>query len=473
MEEYRLFALICLCLVRKISIDNYLSILGKLSPAFRLLSKEFVDYIRQQPIEYPSDFARHFKSFYADICVVQEIRMKDVVKELSTQLKEHKKLSDSNIKDAMRKELVNYAYNLIPQVSYDNEKNETSKLTGIKLIEDYAQMIHKLNNEDEDAIQNRLNIGSPDKVERFETALAIRAKEQSFNIKTRMPSLDKYLQGGLKNARIGLIFALPKRFKTTIVLNFACRAFLQGYNVVFVSLEMNVEDAKAKISQIKPLSTLWKTAEKKGYDNFFEVVYRAPHSFSPTDLERLIAELIGEYGKRPNLVIIDYVDIMRNPKEMGKNTEKRHVLNSLYYKLRSIVNKYNIALWTISQANRQATQTQKTQTQHIAEDFSKVAGVDYLISLSQHQNHRKNGFITMSFLESRWTDFSSMQADDILLFRENNSLIFKELTKEAEEKLLQQKVKQEREKAKPKSKKEQQEDNQKHLIELQKKQREE
>jgi len=429
MEEYKLFALIALALKHNIGVETYMPIFQKMTGEFSLLSYDFLSLTRLKGILNLSDFIKHFEDYYKDICEAQDYSLVETVYEIKKQFKIHRKLSKSTIHNTIRQELVNFLYTQIPKINYDNESTIESKEVGIKKMEEYLALIQELQNEEDFNTVSRLNIADETAVSSYETLQATINAEQQFSIRTGIPTLDKYLKGGLKNARIGLIFALPKRFKTTMALNLAIRAFAGGYNVVFISLEMNLEDAKAKISQIKSLQSMWRLREKKQYNNFFEIVYRPPHSFSTDDLQRYLNELVRE-GKRPNLILIDYVDIMRNP-DLGRGAEKRHMLNSLYYKLRGIVNKYNISLWTISQANRQATQSTKTKTEHIAEDFSKVAGVDYLISLSQQRLQKKQGFVTMSFLESRWTDWTDLDADDIVLYRKNGSLIFKELTPES------------------------------------------
>jgi len=52
-------------------------------------------------------------------------------------------------------------------------------------------------------------------------------------------------------------------------------------------------------------------------------------------------------GITPDLVIVDYADILR-----GIGTEKRHILENIYEDLRGLAGEYEVPIWTASQANR-------------------------------------------------------------------------------------------------------------------------
>jgi replicative DNA helicase len=83
-------------------------------------------------------------------------------------------------------------------------------------------------------------------------------------------------------------------------------------------------------------------------------------------------------GKKPDIVIVDYADLLR-----GHGTEKRHELEGIYEDLRGLAGEYEIPVWTASQANRSALEEDVIGAEKIAESYGKVMVADFVISLSR------------------------------------------------------------------------------------------
>jgi hypothetical protein len=84
-------------------------------------------------------------------------------------------------------------------------------------------------------------------------------------------------------------------------------------------------------------------------------------------------------GKKPDVVIVDYADLLRGPAK-----EKRHEeLEEIIEDLRGMAGEYGVPIWTASQANRSALEEDVIGAEKIAESYGKVMVADFVISLSR------------------------------------------------------------------------------------------
>jgi hypothetical protein len=82
----------------------------------------------------------------------------------------------------------------------------------------------------------------------------------------------------------------------------------------------------------------------------------------------------------------------------------------------------------VGQANRSATKQRKTDIEHIGEDFSQIAGVDYAMSASLTPMQKAAGLLSLFLLEGRWTDWAG-QKTELILQKKAGTLRFKEFKK--------------------------------------------
>lgn len=100
----------------------------------------------------------------------------------------------------------------------------------------------------------------------------------------------------------------------------------------------------------------------------------------------------------PDVVIIDYADILRPSNNAGK--EYRHQLNDIWLKLRWLARSRNIHVLTASQTNR-AGFSKDLSIEDIAEDMRKLAHVSSLFGLNQTKKEKQEGVIRVVDLLQR------------------------------------------------------------------------
>ena len=84
-------------------------------------------------------------------------------------------------------------------------------------------------------------------------------------------------------------------------------------------------------------------------------------------------------GKKPDVVIVDYADLLRGPSK-----EKRHEeLEEIIEDLRGMAGEYEVPVFTASQINRSGAEDDIITGTKIAGSFSKMMTADFVVSLAR------------------------------------------------------------------------------------------
>ena len=213
-------------------------------------------------------------------------------------------------------------------------------------------------------------------------------------IPTGIPHLDMALKGGLRRGELGVILAPPKRGKSLFLVNmgFGALTNVYGYNVVHYSLEMHEEEigeryddrlaGKAiKFKETDPHKYTEILKDKTGkfiFGNLFIKDY--PTRSAGVSTIRAHLSLLASQGFRPDLIIVDYGDIMKAERRL---TDMRHMQAGIYEDLRTLADDYYAAVWTGSQASKGALEKEVITIGDFAEAFEKAAIVDVALAFCE------------------------------------------------------------------------------------------
>lgn len=258
-------------------------------------------------------------------------------------------------------------------------------------------------------------------------SLAFLNREATDTFPTGIELLDRRNCGPARK-QLHLFIALPKRGKTWWLVHLGKQALLHRLHVVHVSLEMS----EARICQryAQTLLSVGKRRERRRRTRFeldelgrvsgldFASLSNRP-SFAdkqagkrvsrrmrrglrhrpdlyvkefPTgavtvrEIEGYLDALEATAGFRPDLLLVDYAD---NCKIDPKNY--RHELGRIYVDLRGLAVRRNIAVATASQSNRKGTSVGLITDEYVAEDYSKIATADVIITYNQTHAERALG----------------------------------------------------------------------------------
>ena len=147
------------------------------------------------------------------------------------------------------------------------------------------------------------------------------------------------------------------------LINVGANILLQKYNVLHISLEMSEEittqryDMRLLGLTKDDLKTDFNTSTKKLKELLSNhigklTVKRFPSStVTATDISTYMKRLENIKGFVPDVLVIDYADIMRSS---NKYNDRRFELDMIYQELRNIGVEFNIPVITATQLNRSA-----------------------------------------------------------------------------------------------------------------------
>lgn len=171
-------------------------------------------------------------------------------------------------------------------------------------------------------------------------------------IKTTIPCLDRYLDGGLGLQEMSLIIAEPEVGKTTLGCYVAAQAMNQGYDVLHVFFEDQQKDIKDR------------------YDHNVSTEYMGESYFLDAGSGRVTLSTIEEKIKEcnPGLVVIDY--LARIPSIKGNNTESRFDIKDILTTAVTLAKTYNchvMVLDHVTVVNKQGTPNYRMDVSRLAE----------------------------------------------------------------------------------------------------------
>ena len=94
-------------------------------------------------------------------------------------------------------------------------------------------------------------------------------------------------------------------------------------------------------------------------------------------------------GFHPNMIIIDYADIMRSTRQYDS---LRHELKLIYEELRGFANEKRIPIWSASQSNKDGSSADIVDLSNMSEAYGKAMVADVVVSLSRKAHEKAGGF---------------------------------------------------------------------------------
>jgi len=250
--------------------------------------------------------------------------------------------------------------------------------------------------------------------------------DEELEFPTGIPEFDKY-QVCPARQTLFVFVALPKRGKTQFAVNLGRQSLLNRKKVLHISLEMSAEAIAQRyvqnlfaVAKRKEDISITRLEVKKGKLVDMLPVDRTPqHTFEDDNIKSKLLKKIDQVGYRikniivkgfpsgkltikglnayldnleqregfiPDLIILDYADIMEVPSD-----NKRDALGKLYVDLRGLGQERNAAVVTFSQGNRQGVGRKEMTESNIAEDFSKMATADIVVIYNQTKMEKMLG----------------------------------------------------------------------------------
>ena len=123
---------------------------------------------------------------------------------------------------------------------------------------------------------------------------------------------------------------------------------------------------------------------------------------SIADLESDINALEGKEGFVPDVIVIDYADIIFG-------ADDRDGIDKVWKELKRLSQVRNCLVITATQGNRLSIEKKRVRQTNISEDIRKLSHVDVMIGLNQTPFEKKKGLMRMSVIAHRFRDFNEME----------------------------------------------------------------
>jgi replicative DNA helicase len=230
--------------------------------------------------------------------------------------------------------------------------------------------------------------------------------EQRIAVPTPWNEFNELLQGGLGNGDFGLMFGGPGAGKSWALVALAGHAAKMGFNVVYYTLELGEDYVgrrfDAFFTQI-PANEI--TFHK---DKVEAVMTKIPgqliiKGFSPgkasiSTIESHIQKCT-DLGVRPDLIIIDYVDLLRS-KRLSR--ERKEEIDDIYTSTKGLARELNIPIWSASQVNRQGAQDEVIEGHKAAGSYDKMMITDFAASISRRAKDKQTGIGRFHIMKNRY-----------------------------------------------------------------------
>jgi replicative DNA helicase len=229
----------------------------------------------------------------------------------------------------------------------------------------------------------------------YVTDVAARYNEAArHTITTGWDVIDDLMDGGLAPGELGVVMAPAGIGKSWLLINIGANAVKDGKTVIHYTLELNENYVGQRYDSVftgipaQNLKNYREDIEEKMLTLKGDLIvkYFPTKSVGVMGLKAHIEKTIM-LGKKPDLVIVDYGDLLK----VNIKKDKHEALEDLYEELRGMAGEYEIPVWTASQAGRSALEEDIIEADKIASSYGKVMVADFLMSLSRKVEDKMSG----------------------------------------------------------------------------------
>ena len=104
-------------------------------------------------------------------------------------------------------------------------------------------------------------------------------------------------------------------------------------------------------------------------------------------------------GIKPDLVIIDYVDLLSSRK---KNRERKDEIDDIYSSAKGLARQLDIPIWSVSQVNRAGAQDKIIEGDKAAGSYDKLMITDFCMSLSRKKEDKAKNTGRFHIMKNRY-----------------------------------------------------------------------
>ena len=207
--------------------------------------------------------------------------------------------------------------------------------------------------------------------------------------------INDLMDGGLGSGELGVVVAPSGVGKTWVLCALGAAAVRQGKTVVHYSMELSehyvgqrYDTIFTNIPSTQLLDNKEEVREKiSKLPGKLKIKYFPPKGISSKKLELHIEKMTSS-GNKPDLIIIDYADLLLSHSNRSDSTYQEQ--GGIYIELRGMSGELEIPIWTASQANRSSIDSEVIEADKVSDSYAKVMNADFIMSMSRRSKDKLN-----------------------------------------------------------------------------------
>lgn len=236
-------------------------------------------------------------------------------------------------------------------------------------------------------------------------------KDRNGQISTGWPTVDRKLFGGMNKGELNIFAGGSGAGKSLFLANLGVNWALQGFNVVYLTLELSEQLVSMRIDsmiteiptkeifkQIDEVEMRVKVIGKKS--GTYQVKYM-PSGKTANDIRSYLKEYEIKLGRRVDVLLVDYLDLLM-PISKRISAENLFIKDKFVSEeLRNLSVEKNCILVTASQLNRGAVEEVEFDHSHISGGLSKIQTADNVFGIFTSRAMREHGRYQIQLMKTR------------------------------------------------------------------------
>jgi len=218
--------------------------------------------------------------------------------------------------------------------------------------------------------------------------------------------VNELLQGGLGEGDFGLIFGGPGGGKSWSLIALGAAAVKAGYNVCHYTLELSEAyvgkryDACFTNISVAQIQDHRKTVEAT-IDKLPGKLIIKEYPMGKATISTIESHIqkCKDLGDAPDLVIIDYVDLLRANRV---SKERKEEIDDVYVATKGLARELKIPIWSVSQVNRAGANDNVIEGDKAAGSYNKMMITDFAMSLSRRRQDKAGGTGRFHIMKNRY-----------------------------------------------------------------------
>jgi len=226
-------------------------------------------------------------------------------------------------------------------------------------------------------------------------------------VATDWDCINELMNGGLGPGELGVVVAPSGVGKTWVLCALGAAAVKAGKTVVHYSLELSQEYVGLRYDTVFSNIASHELVDKKEevlltlkkLRGKLKVKYFPPKAASAKTIQAHLEKMIAA-GNKPDLVIVDYADLLLSHSNKTDSTYAEQ--GGVYIDLRGMSGELGIPIWTASQTNRSAIDSEVIEADKIADSYAKVMNADFIMSLSRKSKDKLSNTARVHVMKNRF-----------------------------------------------------------------------